>query len=84
MTIAIGILATDGIVVAADTQESFGSIGQMTTDANKITIGELNDPSSGLPPRCTAASGAGSAGYLDSFMPKVVDWFNRTKETDPS
>ena len=39
MTIALGILSHDGVVIAANTQESWGYLGGAKIKGNKITSG---------------------------------------------
>lgn len=70
MTIAIGLLASDGIVLAADTQEIVGS---MKSDESKLLIanrGRKPDKSGAL-----AITGAGDAGYLDSISMDICSAF---------
>lgn len=86
MTIALGILASNGAVIAADTQES---TGYLKGASNKILIGIQTDNQPNQPdgilrplPMCSiAVSGAGHAGYLDAVMQEVVDGFLDDKKT---
>lgn len=66
MTIALGILAKDGVVIAADTQETYTGVFKM--DQSKI-LG-VTKPTSGF-----MVSGAGSAGHLDSISQALCDDF---------
>src|SRR5262245_4417462 len=59
MTIALGILAKDGVAIAADTQES---VGAYKVAARKIF--SRPDPNRD---RAFAVTGAGNAGYLESL-----------------
>lgn len=71
MTIGIGILTNHGIVVAADTLETWG-IGSTKTNVAKIlTGGTVGKAGSG----CIAVSGAGDAGYLDCLKQEIVNLF---------
>src|SRR5438132_4917979 len=79
MTIAIGLLAQDGVILAADTEESIpdylkrhqGKI--MTTEVSITTdsIGTVIDYSKGV----MAISGAGDADYLDSISQDMCSVF---------
>lgn len=72
MTIALGIIAADGIVIAADTQET---IGPTKTTGDKVIVG----PS---PDGVIAVTGAGSAGFLDAMAQQVIeDVFARRKQS---
>jgi hypothetical protein len=70
MTIALGLLAAGGAVIAADREESDGTL---KTDQGKI--GGLWRATRG----CLAVSGAGNGPYLDSLTASLVDWFNADK-----
>ena len=74
MTIALGILATDGIVIAADTQESWGYLGGAKISGNKI-LTRVGDG------RACSATGSGSAGYLDSLNQELTDNFLDVPDT---
>jgi len=73
MTIAIGLKAADGIVVAADRQESDSyqktSVGKVTAHFKRSPLGSL------------IISGAGTASYIDSISQRVGNWFRADKET---
>ena len=60
MTIALGILASDGIVLAADTELSWGDVRK--TEGAKIAIW----PNEGL-----AIAGAGNANYIEALSERV-------------
>ncbi len=70
MTIALGILTPDGVVIAADTQESWGSEGAAKTSGQKI-ITRLDRQHR----RACSATGAGWAGYLDAINQALTDRF---------
>lgn len=74
MTIAIGILAADGVVIAADTQESYGS-GFPKAPGYKIFSRVVEDQD-----RAISVTGAGSAGYLDALMQDLADAFIETPD----
>ena len=83
MTIAIGLLAQDGVILAADTEESIpdylkrhqGKI--MTTEASISTgIGTIVDYSKGI----MAISGAGDGDYLDSISQDMCAVFMRSQK----
>ena len=70
MTIAIGLLASDGIVLSADTQEIVGS---MKSDESKLIVanrGAEKEKAGAL-----AITGAGDAGYLDSINMEICTAF---------
>ena len=68
MTICIGMLATDGIVIAADAQESDQyykrSQQKIFSYLGNVSLGNNPDP----PSMGCAFTGAGDAGYLDAFF----------------
>jgi 20S proteasome alpha/beta subunit len=81
MTIAFGILATDGIVLAADTEEISGYAGGLKTDSQKILTGMC----AGKKQTGVAISGAGTANYIDSISPKMLSTVtNATQNPDVS
>jgi len=65
MTIALGILATDGVVIAADTQESYGYAGAVKNDALKIIY--FLDATIRNPRGVCAIAGAGDAGHVEAI-----------------
>jgi len=94
MTIALGILATDALVVAADTEESDGYLKSLQSKIRVSTQMELtgsigNGPGTGVPSRAqqSAASaivGAGTAGYVDAVRDRL--WqpcLDNSKRDDP-
>ena len=70
MTIAIGLLSSDGVVLAADTQEIMGSL---KSDESKLIIANrgLKDQKAGA----LAITGAGDSGYLDSINMEICTSF---------
>lgn len=69
MTIALGIIAEDGLVIAADTQETYSGLFKM--DQGKILgtwIGPTAEPSGFL-----SVSGAGTAGHLDAINQQLCN-----------
>src|ERR1035441_1756802 len=71
MTIAIGIRAVDGVVVAEDRQETFGA---QKNDQGKITGGWKRDPFGTL-----LITGAGTGSYLDDIGAQIRNWFSDNK-----
>lgn len=71
MTIALGILAADGVVIAADTQEN---VGAMKVSGRKIFT--RRDPHRG---RAFSATGAGNSGYLDAISQRLAKEFERAR-----
>jgi 20S proteasome alpha/beta subunit len=69
MTIAIGILSTDGIVIAADTEET----GYFKRHQPKILPVNIEIPDG----PAMAITGAGDAGYLDSISEELNDCFGQ-------
>lgn len=71
MTIAIGLIASDGIVLAADREES---------DAyQKLDQGKLRGKSIDFPPYDTVViAGAGSGAYIDAITLQALNWFARS------
>src|SRR5438128_1271378 len=82
MTIALGLLATDSVVIAADSQETY--FGGRKTDVEKILTGfhlkaEAEDDAGAI-----ATSGAGESGYLDYIQEEIVAAFrDHPEETLP-
>jgi hypothetical protein len=76
MTIALGILAHDGVVLAADsqiTQEAY-----LKTGRTKIIIGSNFDhPEHGV----IAISGSGSLGYIDAARAEIVNAFMKNHDS---
>lgn len=71
MTIALGILARDGAVLAADTEEISGYTGGIKNSVQKI-MRSMRGAVAGEFQLAQAISGAGSGTYLDAVMPKVL------------
>ena len=76
MTICIGMSASDGLVIAADAQESDQyykrSQQKILPFVGNITLGE--NP---LPPQMACAlTGAGDSGYLDAFFEYALEGIN--------
>ena len=65
MTIAIGVVASDGVVLAADSEETIP--GYLKRDETKILVGM------GREKIMVAASGAGHAHYLDKVNSAITD-----------
>src|SRR5438105_931077 len=76
MTIALGILAPDGVVIAADTQETYG-LGWSKYEANKIVSLRKRDGVGAM-----AASGGGDAGYLDALHQDYLDEYQTGPHDD--
>jgi hypothetical protein len=72
MTIALGILANDGVVIAADTQETTEF---SKTESYKIYSRVVEDEE-----RAISISGAGDAGYLDVLMQDIAKAFIDTRD----
>lgn len=70
MTIAIGLLASDGVVLAADTQEIVGS---MKSDESKLLVANCGTEKENA--GALAITGAGDAGYLDSINMEICTAF---------
>src|SRR5256885_9651317 len=65
MTIALGIIASNGIVLAADTEETMGVAGYSKTDQTKI-LGYFSADNQ-RPLGACFISGAGDAGYIEAL-----------------
>jgi 20S proteasome alpha/beta subunit len=79
VTIAIGILAADGIVIAADTQETVGS---HKADESKLLI--ANQGSERDKAGAIVVTGAGDSGYLDSINQELCAAFLRKRKWTPA
>lgn len=75
MTIALGVIARDGMVIAADRQQTEGD---WKTDQSKIEHVWTLEPQGGS----LLATGAGSAAYLDAVSREILDHFGETGERD--
>jgi len=71
MTIALGILTPQSIIVAADSEE----VADFRTASSKITVcSSLRTDAHNQPQEtCLAITGAGDAGYLDFVKRQVID-----------
>ncbi len=68
MTICVGVLSGDGIVIAADTEETSGDAKRDQQKLFHFSSGDIH-PDAPTPPGTTAIlTGAGEAGYLDAFF----------------
>ena len=65
MTIALGILASDGVVIAADREETFGQITK--SSQNKISGVFRLSTTAGTSHRFLLLAGSGHAHYIDAF-----------------
>ena len=86
MTIAIGMLAEDGVVIAADTQESYG---YLKGETGKVRVGAGSImtvlPKAG-PKRNTAfaVSGSGNSPYVEAIGPELVEIALKYQEAGPT
>jgi hypothetical protein len=71
VTIALGVLCSDGIVLAADSEEGDIYPGDIKTRTMKIGAGMCGAPI-GMPQISAAVSGAGWARYLDAAKQKIL------------
>jgi 20S proteasome alpha/beta subunit len=71
MTIAIGLMAKDGVVIAADTEENAGYV---KTSGHKILLRSTNGKS-------IAITGSGGADYLDSIAQDLEEEFLKRSKT---
>ena len=76
MTIALGVLVPNGVVIAADTQETYG-LGFAKYDTRKIMSARKRDGQ-----RSLAASGGGDSDYIDSLHQDYIDAFKQTPTPD--
>jgi hypothetical protein len=72
MTIALGVLAGDYVVLAADTMESTGYAGNLQTAAAKISCGACTNTNGSA---AIGITGAGDSGYLDAIKQEVIKTF---------
>jgi len=75
VTIAIGIIARDGLVIAADTQET---VGGHKSDESKLLVANQGLAKEKL--GAMAVTGAGDAGYLDSLNQELCAAFLSKKK----
>jgi hypothetical protein len=71
MTVAIGLLADRGVVIAADREQSDGAL---KTEQGKIITAWIANRGS------IAISGAGNGPYLDSLGSEIMKWFEAEKK----
>jgi hypothetical protein len=72
MTICIGMMASDGIVIAADAQESDQYYKRSQQKILPFYAGLQLGSSPTLPSTACAFTGAGEAGYIDAFYDGVI------------
>ena len=84
MTIAVGILARDGLVMASDTQVT--SPGYMKLDQGKFAFAmKAVQDTAGSPPCNLIVSGAGAASSLGALRQEIVDsFYNASPVSRPS
>lgn len=70
MTVAIGLLADRGVVIAADREQSDGAL---KSEQGKIISAWIANRGS------IAISGAGNGPYLDSLSSEIMEWFGHDK-----
>ena len=68
MTICIAMLATDGIVLAADYQESDTYFKRPQQKIMTLTGGAAHATPTPVLPYCLAVAGAGESGFIDAFV----------------
>jgi hypothetical protein len=72
MTICIGLLASDGVVIAADSEESAG-YAKRSQQKIFTWIGNISTGADPKPPESACAfTGAGDAGYIDAFTGHAI------------
>jgi len=67
MTICVGIISGEGIVIAADTEETAGDSKRDQSKVIHVTCG-MPKPEYGFRGATLIATGSGDAGYLDAFF----------------
>jgi len=70
MTIAVGVLASDGVVLAADTEYTWG---YLKTSGEKIWTAEANGSA-------VAVAGAGGSDYVEAVSQELLDNFQAAPE----
>lgn len=78
MTIALGILASDGFVLAADTQETHAGI--LKVDQTKILASNIGP--NGPRVNILAVSCAGQGGHMEAINQNLCDGFFRQRPTE--
>jgi hypothetical protein len=82
MTIALGIIAEGGIVVAADTEESSGymksSEAKILSVLDGVQLGKQTKPN--FPTGACLISGAGDSGYVTALMYELAEVFLDKKD----
>ena len=79
MTIALGVLASDGVVLAADTQESSGYFKGF---ALKIHSAMTQTNGQSTVNSAVAVTRAGSGVYLDVIAAKIITDFHSHQDSD--
>lgn len=73
MTIALGVIAGDGVVLAADTEETDG---YLKTGQSKISTAIYQNPQERVYSHCACGiSGAGTAGHIDLLTERLSEIF---------
>jgi hypothetical protein len=79
MTIALGLLAKDGLVLAADTEETYGA--SLKHKHTKIWAALATDQSGDEAKfRCCVVSGAGDGSYIDAISRQIVESVTKREE----
>jgi 20S proteasome alpha/beta subunit len=80
MTIALGILASDGVAIAADSQETYGDMTKGF--ALKIHSAMTQTSIHSMVNSAVAITGAGSSAYLDAITYEILQGFDKHQDTD--
>jgi 20S proteasome alpha/beta subunit len=81
MTIAIGLLTQDGIILGADSQESYGNDRKTRTGKISLYASGSATPD-GLGFRSIAVTGAGDSGYLAVVRQRIYDALETCSEIE--
>jgi hypothetical protein len=81
MTICIGALVKDAVVLAADTQETYSGVFKLR---QKKILAALNGPQGKLPTSSFAVTGAGTATQLDAISQHLCSTFSRDEHDGPA
>lgn len=81
MTIALAVSASDGLIMATDTEES--ADGFWKVEQGKMRLGHNADVATRYE-RAYAVAAAGSAGLCDALMEKIVDVLAAAPPVQPS
>ncbi|HEY1204567.1 MAG: hypothetical protein ABSH46_04530 [Bryobacteraceae bacterium] len=83
MTIALGVLGPQAMILAADSQEGTGYAGDLKLQSSKIALeGRFYPDATGNEDRVFAITGAGNSDYLWALKRQLLDAFDACADVE--